>query len=59
MKNASYSMLKALFSIKVIKFLYWIFGHREKPLDKKAKINFKIYNVTDWKTSKSNTYIPQ
>ena len=57
MKNGFYSMLKALFVIKILKLLYWLVGHTGKPLDKKAKVNFKIYDVKDWQTNKSNTYI--
>ena len=30
-------------SYKVFKFVYWLFGHLGKRLDKKAKINFKTY----------------
>ena len=30
MKNAFYLMLKALFVLKIFKFLSWIFGHVEK-----------------------------
>ena len=43
MKNAFYSNLKTLF----IQFLFWIFGHVGKRLDKKAKINAKIYDITN------------
>ena len=32
-KNAFYFTLKALFVLKVFKFLFWIFGHVEKILD--------------------------
>ena len=44
MKNSFYFMLKALFILKIFKFLCWIFGHIEKRLD---ETDFKIY-VTDW-----------
>ena len=43
-------------------FLSWRFGHEEKPLDKKAKVNFvnfEIYDVTDWKKNNDNTHIAQ
>ena len=33
MKNAFYSTLKILFVLKIFKFLPWLFGHVEKPLD--------------------------
>ena len=35
-----------------------IFDHVEQRLDKKATVNFKIYDVTDWETNNSNTHIP-
>ena len=38
MKNAFYFILKALFALKIFKFLSW--------LEKKDKINFEIYDVT-------------
>ena len=38
-------------------YLPWLFGHVEKRLDKKVKINFKIYDVTDWTTNNYNTHI--
>ena len=34
-------------------------GHLGKRLDKKGKVNFKIYDVTDWITNNYNTYIDQ
>ena len=30
-----------------------------KQFGKKAKVNFKIYGVTDWTTNNNNTYIIQ
>ena len=41
-------MLKALFVLRIFKVLSWLFGHAKKWLDKKGKINFNIYDVTDW-----------
>ena len=38
LKNDFYFMLKALFVLKIFNFLYWIFGHVEKRLGKKAKV---------------------
>ena len=32
-------------------------GHFEKRLDKKTKVNFKIYDVTTWETNNYNTHI--
>ena len=59
MKNAFYIKLKALFVLDIFTFLSWRFGHIEKRLDKKAEVNFKIYDVTDWATNNYNTYIVQ
>ena len=33
MKNAFHFTLKALFVLKIFKFLFWLFGHVEKRLD--------------------------
>ena len=33
MKNAFHFTLKALFVLKIFKFLFWLFGHLEKRLD--------------------------
>ena len=33
MKNVFYFTLKALFVLKIFKFLSWLFGHLEKRLD--------------------------
>ena len=41
-------MSKALFVLEIFSFLSRLFGYAEKQLDKKAKFNFKIYDVTDW-----------
>ena len=49
--------MKVLFMKKrVSQFLFWISGHVEKRLDKKARVNFKIYDVTK---NNYNTYIPR
>ena len=50
MKNAFYYVLKILFNC---------FGHVGKLLDKKAEVNFKIYDVTTWETNNYNTHIAQ
>ena len=50
MKNAFYFTLKSLFVLKIFKFLSWLFGHVEKLVDYKYKINFKVYDVTTWET---------
>ena len=51
MKNAFYSMLKALFVPKKFTFLFELFGHIGKRFDKKAVVHFKINDVTDWATN--------
>ena len=46
------------FTVKFFRYLNFCpehFGYVEKWLDKKAKINFKIYNITNWETN--NTII--
>ena len=49
-----------LFSFsRYFKFLSWLFGHVEKQLDQKDKVNFKIYEFTAWLTNKCNTHITQ
>ena len=50
MKNVFYFTAKALFVLRIFKFLSWVFGHVEKPLDQKDKIDFKICDVTTWLT---------
>ena len=55
MKNGFYLTLKALFVLRLFKFLSWPFGR----LDLKDKVNFKIYDVTTWLTNNCNTHIAQ
>ena len=55
MANAFYFMLKAFLVLEI----FWPFGYVEKQLDKKAAVNFKIYNLTDWATDNYNTHITQ
>ena len=43
MRNAFYFTLKALFVLKIFKFLFWLFGHVGKQLDKKTNVDFKFY----------------
>ena len=49
MKNAF--IWKGLFVLKIFTFFSWLFVHVGKPFDKKAKVNFKIYDVTDWEAN--------
>ena len=51
LKNAFYFMLKALFLLEIFNFLSLLFVYVEKRLDKKGKVNFKIYDVTHWTTN--------
>lgn len=53
MKNLFYFILKAQFILKTFTFLPCFFGYVEKQLDKKIKVNSKIYDVIDWT---SNNY---
>ena len=57
MKNAFYFVLKALFALQKLNFFPDFFGHVGKQRVKKAEVNTKIYDVTDWKTNNYNTYI--
>ena len=59
MENGFYFMFKALLVFEIFTFLAWLFGYVEKRLDKKAKVNLKIYDVTDWTTNNYNTHVAQ
>ena len=60
MKNSFYFMSESLFVLEMFTFLSRPFGYVEKRLDKKAKTNFEIYNVTaKWTASNYNTHIAQ
>ena len=59
MKNTFYFTLKALFVLKIFKFLSLLSGHVEKRLDSKGKVNFEIYDVTTWLINNCNTHIAQ
>ena len=59
MKNALYFTSEALFVLKIFKFLSCIFGHGEKRLYQKDKINFKIYDAIAWLKNNCNTLIAQ
>ena len=37
--------------LRYLNFCPDVFGHVGKRLDKKAEVNFKIYDVTDWITN--------
>ena len=38
---------------------FWPFGYVEKRLDKKVKVNSKIYNVTEWTANDYSMHIAQ
>ena len=59
MKKAFYFTSKALFFLKMLKFLFWLFGHVAKRLDEKYKVDFKFYDATAWLTNNRNTRIVQ
>ena len=59
MKNAFYFILKALFVLKIFKFLSQLFSHVAKRLDKKDVVNFKFYDVATWLTNNCHTHIVQ
>ena len=44
-KNAFYFPLKALFALKMFRFLSRIFVQGEKRLDEKEKVNSKLHDV--------------
>ena len=49
-KKTLYFILKSPFDIKILKFFFWFFGHFEKRIDAKNKINLKIPDVITWET---------
>ena len=58
MRNAFYYILKALFVLKMFKFFVFTFWScRKKLLDKKDKVNLKIYDITNWLANNYNTRI--
>ena len=59
MKNDYYFILKAIFVLKIFKFLSWLFDHYQKTAWLKDKVNFKIYDVITWWANNWNTYITQ
>ena len=50
MKDFFYFMLKLLFLYNIFQFLFWLFGHAGKGLNKKGRLNLKNHDVTDWET---------
>ena len=57
MKNDFDFTSKALSVLKIFRFLFWLFGHVAKRLDKKEKVNFKFYDIRAWLTGNNcNTH---
>ena len=59
MKNAFCFKSKALFVLKIFKFLSRLFGHVSEQLTSKDQVDFKFYDVTAWLANNCNTYISQ
>ena len=51
-------MVKALFVFEIVTFLSGLFGYVVKRLNKKAMVNFKIYDVTVLAASNYNIHLP-
>ena len=51
MIQSAFYFMSAVLVLKIFKFLFWIFGHAAKRLDKKDKFNFKFYDITAWLTN--------
>ena len=45
--------------LKYLNFCLDFFRHIGKQLDKKAKVNFKTYEVTNWETNNNNEHTAQ
>ena len=58
MKSGFYLMFKAFLVLKIFKILSRFFYFTGKRFNKKAKVNFKIYDVTGWITNNYNTHCP-
>ena len=52
-------MLKSFFVLEIFIFFCCLFGYVEKRLDKKVKLNSKIYDISDWTANNYNTHIAQ
>ena len=59
MTKLFYFMLKTIFFLKKFTFLPWVFGYAKNPIDKKAIVNYKFYDVTCWKRNNYNLRITQ
>ena len=54
-KNTFHFTLKALFVLKIFKFLSCVFGHVAKLLDKKDKLDFRFYDITALRSKGNQT----
>ena len=52
-------MLKAFVALEIFTFLSWLFGYVEKRFDRKGMVDFKAYDVTDWRRINYNTHFTQ
>ena len=51
--------ISSLFTFEIYMFFVLTFGYVGKLVDKKAMVNFKIYEVTDWTRNNCNTNVSQ
>ena len=51
-------MIKVFLFLKYLNFFRTSLVMLEKRFDEKAKVNFKIQNVTDWNIDKYNMNVP-
>ena len=58
-KNAFSFILKALLILRIFKFLSYFFGHVGKWLNKRAKVNLKVNDLTAWLRNNYNTHVDQ
>ena len=56
MNNDFYFILKTLF-LRYLNFCSDFFGHEKKRLGKKAWVNLKIYDVTNWIINNDDKHI--
>ena len=55
MENTIFVLAETLFVLKTFNLLSCFLGLAGNRSDKKAKINFKIYDVINWETNSHNT----
>ena len=48
-----------LLFLRYLNYFANFWGHVKKRLDKKAKVNIKIYDITDWETNNCYKHIAQ